>query len=221
MSGGSKDAHAVAIAFKDRSTGDAVLALAREVRTPSTEFVVSEFATLLKSYGCTSASADRYGAQWVVDAFARQGITLHKSPLDRSGLYLNLLPQLNSGRVQTSDLPRIRSQLLALERRTIRGTGRDVVDHPQGGHDDLINAVAGAIEMATRQAERTPVYATSAPGPNWTGHEPGDFNDYLKGAEAREKEEAALGFVTEEQKRLHRERKFILGADYIERGLVR
>ena len=32
----------------------------------------------------------------------------------------------------------------------------------------------------------------------------------------RAKEEAALGFVTEEQKRLHRERQFILGENYIQ-----
>jgi hypothetical protein len=28
-------------------------------------------------------------------------------------------------------------------------TGRDVIDHPKGGHDDLVNAAAGALVLAT------------------------------------------------------------------------
>jgi hypothetical protein len=125
-----------------------MLACAREIKSADTEAVVSEFAAILKSYGLTYVYGDRYGAQWVADAFKRHGIDLRKSPHDRSGLYLNLLPMLNSGQARLLDLPRIRSQLLALERRTIRGTGRDVIDHPQAGADDLINSVAGALVIA-------------------------------------------------------------------------
>ena len=54
-----------------------------------------------------------------------------KSPFDRSQIYLNVLPALNAGQVKLLDISRIRSQLLALERKTIRGSGRDVVDHLQ------------------------------------------------------------------------------------------
>ena len=36
------------------------------------------------------------------------------------------------------------SQFLSLERRTARG-GRDSIDHPPGGKDDLANAAAGAL----------------------------------------------------------------------------
>jgi hypothetical protein len=42
------------------------------------------------------------------------------------------------------DLPRLTTQLCALERRTSR-SGRDVVDHPVNAHDDVINAAAGAL----------------------------------------------------------------------------
>ena len=150
VSGGVHDAHAIAVAFKDEDTECAVLACAREVKTADTEAVVSEFAAILKSYGLNSAYGDRYGAQWVVDAFRRHGIELVKSPHDRSALYMNMLPALNAGQVKLLDLPRIRSQLLALERRTIRGSGKDVVDHPTAGSDDLINCVAGALVMAGR-----------------------------------------------------------------------
>jgi hypothetical protein len=36
------------------------------------------------------------------------------------------------------------AQLCSLERRTTRG-GRDSIDHPPSGHDDLANAVAGCL----------------------------------------------------------------------------
>jgi hypothetical protein len=44
--------------------------------------------------------------------------------------------------------PKMVAQLCGLERRTTRGTGRDIVDHPPNAHDDLINAVAGALCLA-------------------------------------------------------------------------
>jgi hypothetical protein len=48
----------------------------------------------------------------------------------------------SSRRVDLVDNPKLISQLCALERRTAR-SGRDSVDHPPGGNDDLANAVAG------------------------------------------------------------------------------
>jgi hypothetical protein len=101
VSGGAKDSHTCAVSFKD-ADGSAVLACARELKTASTESVVAEFAAILQSYGLTSAYADRYGAAWTVDAFARYGIELKKSPLDRSGIYLNLLPALMPARSSCS-----------------------------------------------------------------------------------------------------------------------
>src|SRR5260370_22907792 len=110
--GGVTAPTACAFAFRNKGTGPAVLTCARELKTADTEAVVSEFSTILKSYGLSSAHADRYGAQWVADAFKRHGINLQKSPHDRSGIYLNVLPALNAGQVKLLDLPRIRSQLL-------------------------------------------------------------------------------------------------------------
>jgi hypothetical protein len=39
-----------------------------------------------------------------------------------------------------------------LERRVGR-QGKDVVDHPVGGHEDLANACAGSVLLALRDAE--------------------------------------------------------------------
>ena len=51
---------------------------------------------------------------------------------------------INSGRVDLLEHPRLVAQLSRLERRTGRG-GRDSIDHAPGDHDDLANAVAGAL----------------------------------------------------------------------------
>ena len=50
--------------------------------------------------------------------------------------------------IELLDNPILVNQLANLERRT-RSGGRDTVDHPPNGHDDLANAVAGVAEVAT------------------------------------------------------------------------
>jgi hypothetical protein len=59
---------------------------------------------------------------------------------------------LNSGGVELLDHPRLLSQLVSLERRQHR-SGRDVIDHPPGSHDDLANAAAGALVACNREGE--------------------------------------------------------------------
>jgi hypothetical protein len=65
----------------------------------------------------------------------------------KSDLYRDLLPLLNSHRVDLLDYPRLVNQLTSLERHVAR-SGRDTIDHPPRGHDDLANAVAGALLAA-------------------------------------------------------------------------
>ena len=57
-----------------------------------------------------------------------------------------MLPLLNAGRVELLEHQRLATQLVALERRTSR-TGRDLISHPPGGHDDLAVAVCGAATL--------------------------------------------------------------------------
>ncbi len=52
------------------------------------------------------------------------------------------------------------AQLCGLERRTSRG-GRDSIDHGPGGHDDLSNAVAGALVRAAALNLAARGYSTS------------------------------------------------------------
>ena len=113
----------------------------------SRPFVVVEFAATLKSYGIGSVQSDKYAGSWVVESFAAHGIRCVQGARPKSDLYVDLLPLLNSRRIELLDHPRLVTQLCGLERRTARG-GRDSIDHAPGGHDDLANAVAGAAALA-------------------------------------------------------------------------
>ena len=80
--------------------------------------------------------------------FRRFNIRFEQAARPKSDLYVDLLASLNSHRVDLLDNPKLISQLCALERRTAR-SGRDSVDHPPGGHDDVANAVAGVAAALT------------------------------------------------------------------------
>lgn len=141
-SGGSVDSMTLAIAHRDQ---DVVVIDALRERVPpfSPEQVVGEFAELLKSYNVTRITGDRFANIWPVEVFANAGIAYEQSAEPKSVLYTNMLPLLNSCRIELLDHSKTINQLIALERRTARG-GRESIDHPPSGHDDLINAVAGA-----------------------------------------------------------------------------
>jgi hypothetical protein len=62
-------------------------------------------------------------------------------------LYVDLLPLINSRRIELLDHPKLISQLCSLERCTARG-GRDSIDHPPNAHDDLANVCAGLAASA-------------------------------------------------------------------------
>lgn len=69
----------------------------------------------------------------------------------KSDLYRELLPSILSQHVELLDHPRCLVQLCSLERRTARG-GKDSIDHPPGGHDDLVNVIAGVVDMLGKRA---------------------------------------------------------------------
>ncbi|KMO17571.1 hypothetical protein [Methylobacterium platani] len=150
-SGGSGDSMTLAIAHPE---GDAVvLDAVRECRPPfSPDQVVEDFATLLKSYKVSEVMGDRYAGEWPRERFKVHGIQYVVSEKTKSDLYRDLLPMLNSGRASLLDHQRLRTQIVNLERRTARG-GRDSIDHPRGAHDDVANAVAGALVTLSQRAQ--------------------------------------------------------------------
>lgn len=145
-SGGSADSFTLAIAHREGER--AILDLVREVKPPfSPEKVVEDFATILKGYGMTRVTSDCYAGVWVTAAFYSAGIFCDQAAKPKSELYGELLPALNSGKLELLDHQRLLAQLGSLERRTSR-SGRDSIDHGPGGHDDLANSAAGALLSA-------------------------------------------------------------------------
>ena len=65
----------------------------------------------------------------------------------KSELFRDLLPLLNSGRIVLPRNDRLQGQIVGLERRT-SAVGRDTISHPDRGHDDVANAVAGAAALS-------------------------------------------------------------------------
>jgi hypothetical protein len=158
-SGGSgADSFTLAIAHRHDSAS--FLDVVREWRPPyNPESVVEEACALLAAYDIATVTADRWGGDWVAERFRMSGgVAYEASERTKSQIYLELLPLLNSGRIELLDNPRLISQLCGLERRTSRGSGKDTIDHAPGSHDDLINAAAGALVLAAEDANSLAVW---------------------------------------------------------------
>ncbi|UYW25685.1 hypothetical protein OKC48_20790 [Methylorubrum extorquens] len=143
MAGGGADSATLAIGHRE---GDrAVLDAVREMPAgTSPEASVVEFAETCKAYGVSIVRGDRYAGEWPRERFRAHGVSYEVSEKSKSDLYRDFLPMLNSGRADMLDVPKLKAQLVGLERRTARG-GRDSIDHAPGGHDDVANAVAGCL----------------------------------------------------------------------------
>lgn len=154
-SGGSQDSWTLAIAHAEG--GRAVLDCLRETRPPfSPDAVATEYAALLRTYGLANVVGDRYGGEFPRELFAKAGIAYQTAPFAKSDLYRELLPGVNAGRVELLEHPRLKAQLVGLERRVSR-VGKDSIDHAPGGRDDVANAAAGALVLALGAGDGPPL----------------------------------------------------------------
>ena len=151
--GSGKDSFTLAIGHR---VDDMVVIDRVEERMPpfSPEAVAAEFADIIREYGLRDTWGDAYAAMFATEAFERASIGYYRSSAVRSKLYLELLPVLNSGRIDLLDIPKLQNQLASLERST--GRGRDSVDHRPGSHDDVSNAVAGVAWVLGTRADLAP-----------------------------------------------------------------
>jgi hypothetical protein len=147
-SGGASDSMTLAIGHKENAT--AVLDLIREFKAPFDPSVAVEgFAHDLGRYHVSTIGSDRYGGEWVVEAFRKYGITVEASERTKSELYVDVLPLVNSRNAALLDHKVMVKQFVGLERRTAR-SGKDSIDHGPGARDDVSNAVAGALVRAIK-----------------------------------------------------------------------
>lgn len=141
--GGGADAMTLAIVHNEGNIS--VVDALRVVYPPfSPEAVTVEFSELLHRFSIRQVTGDRFGGEWPRERFAQYNIEYESAKKSKSELYQDFLPLINSGKVRLLDDKTLIKQLVALERRVTRGS-RDIIDHPPGGHDDAINAVAGAV----------------------------------------------------------------------------
>jgi hypothetical protein len=84
-----------------------------------------------------------------------------------------LLPAINSRKVDLLENDRLTNHLIGLERRTARG-GKDSIDHAPGQHDDLANVVAGVV--ATLSAKPYGGYDASG---RWVGEVSNETGTHL------------------------------------------
>jgi hypothetical protein len=144
-SGGAQDSMTLAIGHREGKKG--ILDRILERRPPfEPDEVVQSFAEEMARYNVYRVRGDRYGGVWPAERFAAHGVKYEPSEMPKSDIYREFLPLMTARCAQLLDIPRLRMQLLGLERRVAR-SGRDSVDHAPGGHDDLINAAAGVLVM--------------------------------------------------------------------------
>jgi hypothetical protein len=163
-SGGVRDSFTAAVAHAE--DGVAVLDCLVEIKAPfNPDQATAEICDMLKAYRCTSTQGDKYAAGWVIQAFAKCGISYRHSERDRSAIYLDGLPLFTTGRARLLDNNRLVQQFAGLERRT-SPMGKDKIDHGPGGHDDACNSCAAALVLATTQIPEikiiVPVVVSSA-----------------------------------------------------------
>jgi len=152
-SGGSDDSFTLSISHRDGER--VIIDCIREVKPPlSPEQVIIDFVSVLKNYRCRRVSGDRYGGEFPREQFKKRGISYVVSEKVKSDIYVDFLPLLNSGRVMLPRNEKLVRQLCSLERTTVRGSGKDTIDHPRDRnmHDDLANAVAGAAVLAAKRS---------------------------------------------------------------------
>jgi hypothetical protein len=123
--------------------------------------VAREASEILKEYGVTRVTGDHFAGDWPRSRFKAHQVEYVKAKLTKSDYYAAFLPLVNGQRVELLDNKRLLAQLLALERSTSR-LGKDSISHPPNGHDDVINAAAGACVLAVSAQQ---AFADWAPKP--------------------------------------------------------
>jgi len=164
--GPNADSFTIAFAHPELESDDTIASVVDEVLEIRPPFrpddAVATIAEACRRWNVNILVGDKYAGSWPAASFSRYGLQYIPCTSSKSDLYLEALPLFTSGRVRLVDAPRLTSQLTNLERRSGR-QGKDSVDRPAtvGSHDDVANAVAGALvlcqtmaaDLATAQAQ--------------------------------------------------------------------
>ncbi|MDT0581436.1 hypothetical protein [Brumicola blandensis] len=151
-SGGSADAFTVAIGHIENEV--IIVDFVHSHPAPfSPELVTNIVCDQLKPYRVKTVYGDAYAGMWPREQFQKRHVRYNTSTKNKNELYRDLLPLLNSEKIELPPNQQLQSELVNLERRTTRG-GKDSIDHPPRGHDDLANAVAGLAYVCAQRRTR-------------------------------------------------------------------
>jgi hypothetical protein len=140
-SGGRRDSYTLSIGHRENDR--AVIDVLREWKAPfDPEPVTAEASAVLKKYGVVNVTGDSFAGEWSVSAFRKHGIAYQKAPKNRSELYLDFVPVINAKLIELPENRTLKDQLRRLERKRGR-LGKDSIEHPVNGHDDVANSAAG------------------------------------------------------------------------------
>ena len=142
------DSYAICIAHKvgDRVVVDAI----REARPPFSAFEVIQtiLVPLCKAYNIHTVRGDNYAGELAKEPVRRAGIAYELALKHKSELYTDpFLGMLNANKIDLPRNDRAVNQICSLER-SVQRSGRDQITHPTHGHDDIANAIAGAVDYA-------------------------------------------------------------------------
>jgi hypothetical protein len=151
LSGGRSDASALAIGHRDEKKKIILDCLDWHPSPNDPHAVVASMAKRLQEWNIKRVTGDAYAAEFASRAFQDRGITYSHCEKTKGVLYAELLPILCAGEIELLDHKLLIKQLAGLERRT-RSGGRDVIDSPPKGHDDLSNVVAGVAFLCNKKA---------------------------------------------------------------------
>jgi len=172
-SGNGEDSMTCAIAHMDN--GIATVDARLERRPPFTlEAVVADFAALFKRYRISTVKGDAYDEDRLRKLFDRHGIQYRRCDRTASDLFGWLVNEFNNARrFAWLDDEALTAQFVGLEW-VKQPSGSKIIGHPPGGHDDLINAVAGALYCAMQWRGPPEVDTTG-----WTFTSIKEHNPYL------------------------------------------
>lgn len=161
VSGGSSDSFAVAVAHWDFESDAAVLDALREWKPDakvgrfSPKAAVKDVCDQLKRYRIGFVVGDHYAGEWPRERFRENDIGYHVSERDKSQIYRDSLPLLNTPQCRLLDNAELAAQLKSLVRK-ITPRGQEVITHRKGAHDDVANAACGALVLAYDWGKNAP-----------------------------------------------------------------
>jgi hypothetical protein len=141
---------------------------------------VAQIAKTLQRFGIRFVTGDQYARNFAEDEFRKHGIGYLYSEETRSDLYGELLPYMMQRIVDLPDDPKLKAQLLSLDR-VVTKTGRESIDHPRDGHDDSANVAAGSLAGAAKIGLKLRPAEAQKPQGTLVEQRAREFQAYLKG----------------------------------------